>query len=617
MAAFGDSLMWGQGLRREDRFAWLVAEALAAAAGMSLAMVADRSRSGAQINANLAERQQFIDTFIEQFVDRAARRRFRAGDESAAENLYGEIPASFPTVSWQVDALAATAGRRIEVALVSGGANDIGFDAVLDPRQFPGAFIEEFDGRIRAIAHDAVFGLLAKVRDKCPSAVILQFGYHRPISYGSPKSRIEAYFKHELNDDFGWYLNKFLGVVPIDQMVTETRIRSEWAAGRAQHWMRQAVADANADNTIRGPGIVFVPAPFDEEHSAFGQQPRVWDDYTHKTTDPAQAERERRCPRAEHRGTLAKAARLLQGRLLAGGFIGTPFPRDELTALRGTLTGPGPVLDAIDAWLADPTVRATRNLDTVLRDELSRIQRALIASFVHPNTAGARAFADRAIARYAAHTELAAIIRRNERPGGADATSPVAEMGESVGDMLARFGLRGGGPLLADIGHLNVDALSLTVVTERRSDAQLAADVTLVIDRGPLPDREYRLNFPYRLIFAAGGLSGPTTRNQVKKFYPHFEPAMTNRFTIMVPGDLRLSDIRGVKVQMGPDPFAGGLGNRLGTVWRPRRIMLEINGRTVHDVTFRDRAIGPGEELALNYPPPAPQFTEPVVDAVV
>jgi hypothetical protein len=214
-----------------------------------------------------------------------------------ASNLNGEIPATFPTVPAQVDAVPDAIGSTVTVALVSGGANDIGFTNVIDPRQFPGAFIEECDGQIRRVAYDDVLSLLAKVRRKCPDAVIMLFGYYRPSSYATPRSRIKDYFQYEANQGVLWYLNEFINVIPVDAMVFEARVRSEWAAGRAQYWMRQAVSDANAEDTLRGRGVIFVPARFDPENSVFAARPFVLDDYTHKTSDPAQAERERQIPR--------------------------------------------------------------------------------------------------------------------------------------------------------------------------------------------------------------------------------------------------------------------------------------------------------------------------------
>jgi hypothetical protein len=63
----------------------------------------------------------------------------------------------------------------------------------------------------------------------------------------------------------------------------------------------------------------------------------------------------------------------------------------------------------------------------------------------------------------------------------------------------------------------------------------------------------YQLNFPYRIQLTPGGA---LPKLVLKKFYPHFEPGETNRFTIDTAGRLRLTDIRAVKIVMGPVPDA-------------------------------------------------------------
>jgi hypothetical protein len=87
-----------------------------------------------------------------------------------------------------------------------------------------------------------------------------------------------------------------------------------------------------------------------------------------------------------------------------------------------------------------------------------------------------------------------------------------------------------------------------------------------------------------------------------RKFYPHFEPPHTNRFTIPVTIDLMLEQIIGVFLRMGDDPFAGS-GVQHDTVWRPRRVELSLNGDVVRDITFRRRQVQPGDRLSLGYPP--------------
>ena len=225
----------------------------------------------------------------------------------------------------------------------------------------------------------------------------------------------------------------------------------------------------------------------------------------------------------------------------------------------------------------------------------------MIASFLHPSTEGAKRYAAEGVRRYDSHTQRIAAIGPVVRP-----TSPAQLPGgpETLEQRLERFGLRGTGPLSAVVGHEEVDSVAVTVVTERASDRLLAPDMTLVVTNrlvggaaaGRVVTREFLLNFPYRITNVLG-------TQLVRKFYPHFEPAVTNFFTLNTSGELRLEQITGFAIAMGPDP----VGGRFGTVWRPRRVRIEINGRVVHDQTFRNREIRPGQSLALDYPPAAPR----------
>jgi hypothetical protein len=501
-----------------------------------------------------------------------------------------------------VDAVEPEAGKKVDVVLLSGGANDIGFDTVINPQEFPGAFIEEFDGKIRAIAHEAMLALIGRVRTKCPNAVIMVFGYYAPLSYRSSSERIRAFFKHENGDNFGWWVNGVFNFVDVDRMVLESKVRAVWAQGRAQHWTRRSVAEANRNATLRGPGVIFVPSGMRPEHSVFAPAPRIHEDFTHQTTDSAQSEREAGCPRIQHLDDMRRAALAL----LPVPF-GSPPPRSAFTSLRDAVAqeGPAPLADALTAFI-DRGERAAAS--RLLNGEISRIQRALIASFFHPNPDGARGYAQLAMERYRRHRKLTAVITKAERPGqnAAAATSP----GESLDDKLKRYGVRTDGSLHADAGQLDVDALSLFVVTARESDRLLTPDVTLVIETrasdGSAGRREYALNFPYRILVLP--VPGSASVIVVKKFYPHFEPAETNRFTIDTGGELRLDEIVGCSIVLGPDKFAGqNLSGPHGSVWRPRRIELQINGQSVVDLTFRTKEVRPDGALSLDYPPTAPR----------
>jgi hypothetical protein len=148
------------------------------------------------------------------------------------------------------------------------------------PAGFPGAFIEEFEGRIQDTAYGSLLELIGRTRNKCPNAIILVFGYYAPLSYRSSSGSMKDFFQHEYGDDFGWWVNEHVHeFTDVDRMVLEAKVRSLWAGGRAQHWMRRAVTHANRDDAVRGPGILFVPSGMTPENSLFAREPLLHGDY--------------------------------------------------------------------------------------------------------------------------------------------------------------------------------------------------------------------------------------------------------------------------------------------------------------------------------------------------
>jgi lysophospholipase L1-like esterase len=612
VAAFGDSLMWGQGLNRHETFATLIARALATHHKQKVEISVNRSRSGAQIKARndpetrRDQREEFLDRFPFLFPDGQTRDAFASGaDERFANGLHGEIPATFPTIQWQVAAVDDALGRKIDVVLLSGGANDIRFDVVLNPQNASGKFIQEWDDTIRQIAHDDVLDLIRRVRTKCPNAVILVFGYYAPISHSSHVSKIRDFFKHEADDSFGWALNRFFKFVDVDAKIREARVRSIWAQGRAQHWIRSAVTAANLDAAVRGRGVLFIPSGMRSDQAAFADNSAVHSDFIHPTQDPAQAEREKQCPRISQLEDMRNAFFLvgqsgfapnveILKRLLNG--LEAVGPRSIVEDLRATLDGKEPAEDLREA----------------IAGETRLIQRALIASFLHPNATGARQYADIAMNRYRTHLELVAKIQADKKLPGPLKT-PAQPGAETLEAKLRRFNLRGADSLLGDAGHLEVDALSVHVATGRDSDPNLAPNLVLIVEvrraDGSVAEQQHQLNFKYH--FVPSGSPELPIRMKVQKLYPHFEPDGTDHFTVDTAGRLKLDSIIGMKLALVPDDDGGAPAPDDGKTWRPRRVDLEINGVKVFGQSFEGVEVEGTRRLDLSFPPPPEQFKQP------
>ena len=108
-AAVGDSLMWGQGLEAEQKFCYLAAKRLAEHTKKSFSPPDIRARSGAQIATRSggpevarASREAFTQLFPELFNSVGETKRFIAGNDRAADNLYHDIPSTFPLIPTQL-----------------------------------------------------------------------------------------------------------------------------------------------------------------------------------------------------------------------------------------------------------------------------------------------------------------------------------------------------------------------------------------------------------------------------------------------------------------------------------------------------------------------------------
>jgi hypothetical protein len=602
VAAFGDSLMWGQGLRRSDRFSELITRELAKRQAKTAKLVFDDSRSGAKIRASQPEYVDFVDTNPSLFAAGTAIRV-----DVQARELYGEVPSTFPQISVQLNLMSAAEGRKVDLVLLDGGVNDVEIEDIINPQVEPGRWIEHFDGHIRVVGHDDVLDLISLARRRCPNALILYFGYCAPVSYRSNVRQIRAFFRQEYGDEFKWWFNEHvIEVEDIDRLILEGMVRSLWFQGRWQYWTSKAVDDANHDETVRGPGVLYVPSGFTAENAAFTPTPFVWDDPFDPSSDDARDTRVKEIPRVKLLSELSRfAATVGTNPSMAPGLASLLEPKmDGPTLLKKQLK-----------QIAGGDLGLVGKARAGVVDEISRIHFALIASSFHPNADGAKQYSLSALNRIddfdASKKRLQAELKR---PAGT---------GETIEQLLTRCGLRGNGPLTEDLGRLNVDSIALEVITALDSGPNLAPDVFLIVStkdaKGKQGSRSYRLNFKYTTT------ATPSVALYLLKVYQQFEPGSIDRFTIdpllvadpaKSPGMLRLEEITGCSLLLGGDPFGairsrGAGAKRFSASWTPAQASLEINGVRVADVRISGLTLGPGDRVDLGWPAPQPTFVPP------
>ena len=487
VAAFGDSLMWGQGNERRKRFAALFTDDLMASVGKPGVLVWDSSRSGAKIRALPGERESFVDVYPHLFPDSARRTAFLSGrDESPASGLYGEVPATFPTVLGQVDMMPASTGRQIDIVLVDGGVNDVAVEDVINPQVATGKWIERYDGQIRGVAEDHVTSMLRAVRAKCPNAVILYFGFFVGVSYQSSTSKIREFFRHEFNDDFKWWFNQYIyHDADVNDLINEGQTRGEWFLGRWQYWTRKAVSDLSSSDAARGPGILYVPSGIGATHAAFTPGSRIWEDYELPTSDPATPDRLRGIPR---RGDADQLGKMYLQAVLRGapGSQSEAARRQMARDLDARINGPTSVKRNLQSYAAaqggEPTTKA---LIQGLAAELHRIQHGMIASLAHPNVQGAASYARNATRRYSEHLQRMNRVRAENPAGvGGPVVAPVGGPPANTLDaLMRRYNLRGGGALAGAVPNLDVDSIALIIETSATSSASMILPAFLVLGR--------------------------------------------------------------------------------------------------------------------------------------
>jgi hypothetical protein len=458
VAILGNSAMWGQGLLREHSFAHLAASRIAADRSETLELVEGpgveplrgTARSGAKIKARTDEgevdvllpsgattrqtagdRATFAMTFRSLFDSDRDLRSFLAGEaETPAAQLFGENPATFPTVTDQIREMEVrAAGDLVQLVLLDGGVNDAEFEEVLDPQ---GPDISKINREIELIFGKDLPEAIARTRRAFPRAVIVVTGYYSALSQESDRDELEELFEY-MSEKPEWQiaLNEFNQQIPVwrdvlnligfgvdvEGLIEKAIRRSITAAAHAHFWARRGIGSLSG--TVRGPGVVFAYPAFRPQHALFAGGPSlVYDDYRppgddeHVVSDEMLAARLRRIPRRGLRGTYRTASKETVAALSRAGLTerqtGEPTlpeaSRSLIRALEELVARedlPSQILIPARSVLRGVRAKSTfRDLATGLDSEIGRIEIATIASFIHPNPAGARRYADRIVTAY-------------------------------------------------------------------------------------------------------------------------------------------------------------------------------------------------------------------------
>ena len=246
MLVLGDSIMWGQGLKPEQKFTWRIKCWLQEKTGREV-----QTRIEAHSGALLAGAS-------------STPPRFKSND--------GEVNLPFPTINEQVDNALRFYGEsrsKVDLILVDGCVNDVDVSNLLNA----GTTTEWMRERITTSCHAGMHDLLRRITDSFPNAHVVVTGYYRMISSDTEDNAFIRLLVKKLNS----------GRAAAERMtykeMREKLITLSELWYKVSTWeLSEAVRKVNAELGERSlsPRVMFVEIEFWPEHSFSASNTLLW-----------------------------------------------------------------------------------------------------------------------------------------------------------------------------------------------------------------------------------------------------------------------------------------------------------------------------------------------------
>lgn len=274
----GDSLIWGQGLREEQKFyqltkEWLERDVFKSSRAVNMKV---KAHSGASINL----RQYEADAL-------------RAAEIGEDEFFHREINLSFPSIHTQIEAARKEYEnpQTVDLIMLTGGITDIRLSVILNPLKSN----DELKSDIIKHCNEKMFELLLRAAETFPNAHIALVGYYPFISKHTPASQIFdsvmelQNFPEALEFLINNPLNRRLLKRYRKKMVERSKI---WAENSTVEY-KKAIDRLNAK--FDKPRAVFIESPITEETCIGTKNSLLFEIKNGKTNDALAAERKSVC----------------------------------------------------------------------------------------------------------------------------------------------------------------------------------------------------------------------------------------------------------------------------------------------------------------------------------
>jgi lysophospholipase L1-like esterase len=245
MLVLGDSIMWGQGLKPEQKFWWRIKCWLQEKTGREV-----QTRVEAHSGAHL--------------LGESALRRFSSND--------GEVNLPYPTINEQVDNAVQFYGHtrsRVDLILVDGCINDVDVSNLLNA----GATPEWVRERIASTCGAGMHKLLQRLTENFPNAQVVVTSYYRIVSNNTADNAFIRLLVKKLNSG-----RREVERMSYQEMRERLIALSELWYKVSTASLSEAVSKVNAELKTQNLGerVIFVEIEFWPEHSFSASNTLLW-----------------------------------------------------------------------------------------------------------------------------------------------------------------------------------------------------------------------------------------------------------------------------------------------------------------------------------------------------
>ncbi len=245
MLVLGDSIMWGQGLKPEQKFSW-------------------RIKCWLQEKTNREVSQQVFAHSGALLKGSAEAPRFKSND--------GEVNLPYPTINEELDHARAFYGpgnTKVDLILLDGCINDVDVSNLLNVTTDPVWLRERINTSCKVGMHD----LLKRVTEGFPNAQVIVPSYYRIISDSTADNAFIRLLAKSLNSER-----------PEARRMSDKEMRDRLIK-LSELWYRESTADlraavdaVNSDFGARSlpPRVSFVEIDFWPEHSFSAAETLLW-----------------------------------------------------------------------------------------------------------------------------------------------------------------------------------------------------------------------------------------------------------------------------------------------------------------------------------------------------